>query len=134
MENRISVAHMKKIFFDDDDLAVEKVSLSLVDDLTVGDAVTFFSTRIKISHFVSSAYALDGPLVHAPSGTTISMPRPVKCVQIIQNTKNAKNGRPTSSPGKREATLHHHSTIEKRYGQRLNSPETKKIEYSKKKQ
>ena len=35
------------IDFDEDDLVLEKVSLSLVDDLTVGDAVNFFSRCMK---------------------------------------------------------------------------------------
>ena len=93
--------------FDDDDLVVEKVSLSLVDDLTVGDAVNLFSLHeSKYRPFLTyrARIALDGPLVHAPSGTTISMPRPGQMrPNHPEYDKMRRNGRPTSTPpGKRQ--------------------------------
>ena len=63
------------IDFDEDDLVLEKVSLSLVDDLTVGDAVNFFSLHeAPYRPFLTyrARIALDGPLVHAPTGTTVN--------------------------------------------------------------
>ena len=66
------------IDFDEDDLVLEKVSLSLVDDLTVGDAVNFFSLHeAPYRPFLTyrARIALDGPLVHAASGTTVNLPR-----------------------------------------------------------
>jgi hypothetical protein len=98
--------YKEDISFDDDDLVLEKVSLSLVDDLTVGDAVNLFSLHeSNYRPFLTyrARIALDGSLIHAPSGTTISMPRPGQ-IKPNQpgNTHMRRNGRPTSTPpGKR---------------------------------
>jgi len=62
----------------EDDLQVEKVSLALVDDLTVGDAINFFSLHeAPYRPFLTyrARIALDGPLVRAEGGTTVTMPR-----------------------------------------------------------
>ena len=75
---------------DEDDLVLEKVSLSLVDDLTVGDAVNFFSLHeAPYRPFLTyrARIALDGPLVHASSGTTVNLPR------LQQNDTKGQRGR-----------------------------------------
>jgi len=58
---------------------VEKISLALVDDLTVGDAVNLFTiSEAPWRPFLTyrARVALDGPLVAAGEGATIRMPRP----------------------------------------------------------
>jgi hypothetical protein len=63
---------------DDDDLQMEKVSLALVDDLTVGDAVNLYSLHeAPYRPFLTyrARVALDGPLVASSGGTTVRMPR-----------------------------------------------------------
>ena len=83
------------IDFDEDDLVLEKVSLSLVDDLTVGDAVNFFSLHeAPYRPFLTyrARIALDGPLVHAASGTTVNLPR------LQQNDNQGQRGRRYVSP------------------------------------
>ena len=96
------------ISFDEDDLVLEKVSLSLVDDLTVGDAVNLFSLHeSKYRPFLTyrARIALDGPLVHAPAGTTVNLPRASEMMQNpAERRRMRSNGRPTSTPpGKRAA-------------------------------
>jgi len=62
----------------DDDLYMEKVSLSMCDDLTVGDAINFFSIQeAPYRPFLTyrARVALDGPLVAGDGGTTIRIPR-----------------------------------------------------------
>ena len=62
----------------DDDLYMEKVSLSMCDDLTVGDAINFFSIQeAPYRPFLTyrARVALDGPLVSGDGGTTIRIPR-----------------------------------------------------------
>lgn len=63
---------------DDDDLVMEKVSLAMVDDLTVGDAINLFSLHeAPYRPFLTyrARVALDGPLVASSGGTSISLPR-----------------------------------------------------------
>ena len=63
---------------DDDDLFMEKVSLALVDDLTVGDAINFFSIHeAPYRPFLTyrARVVMDGPLVEGSGGTTIRIPR-----------------------------------------------------------
>ena len=89
---------------DEDDLVVEKVSLSLVDDLTVGDIVNLFSLHeAKYRPFLTyrARIALDGPLIPG-SGTTINMPRPGQMQsKRPAHGESRRNGRPTkSAPGK----------------------------------
>jgi hypothetical protein len=86
---------------EDDNLVMEKVSMALVDDLTVGDAINMFSLHeAPYRPFLTyrARIALDGPLVHMPSGTTINMPR------LERNKESAsvappvrRNGRMTRS-------------------------------------
>jgi hypothetical protein len=57
---------------------MEKVSLALVDDLTVGDAVNLYSLHeAPYRPFLTyrARVALDGPLVASSGGTTVRMPR-----------------------------------------------------------
>ena len=57
-------------------LQVEKVSLSLVDDLTVGDAINMFTLHeAPYRPFLTyrARVALDGPLVSTEGGTTVNM-------------------------------------------------------------
>ncbi len=61
----------------DDDLYMEKVSLAMCDDLTVGDAINFFSIQeAPYRPFLTyrARVALDGPLVAGDGGTTIRLP------------------------------------------------------------
>ena len=61
----------------DDDLYMEKVSLAMCDDLTVGDAINFFSIQeAPYRPFLTyrARVALDGPLVAGDGGTTIRIP------------------------------------------------------------
>lgn len=61
---------------DTDGLLVEKVSLSLVDDLTVGDAINIFTmNEAPYRPFLTyrARLALVGPLISAGDGTSISV-------------------------------------------------------------
>jgi hypothetical protein len=61
-----------------DGLWMEKVSLALVDDLTVGDAINLFSLHeAPYRPFLTyrARVAMDGPLYQSSGGTTIEMPR-----------------------------------------------------------
>ena len=61
-----------------DEVWVEKVALSLVDDLTVGDAINLFSLHeAPYRPFLTyrARVAMDGPLVQSMGGTTVEMPR-----------------------------------------------------------
>jgi hypothetical protein len=63
---------------DHDALWMEKVSLALVDDLTVGDAINLYSLHeAPYRPFVTyrARLALDGPLVASSGGTTVRLPR-----------------------------------------------------------
>ncbi len=74
---------------DDDGLFVEKVALSLVDDLTVGDAINFFTLHeAPYRPFLTyrARCALDGSLYASKGGATVSIPR-------LENTA----ARPTSA-------------------------------------
>ena len=97
----------ENVSFDEDELVLEKVSLSLVDDLTVGDAVNLFSLHeSKYRPFLTyrARIALDGPLVHAPAGTTINLPRASEMQRSPAEANRMRaNGRPTRTPpGKRQ--------------------------------
>ena len=99
------------VSMDEDDLVIEKVSLSLVDDLTVGDVVNLFSLHeAKYRPFLTyrARIALDGPLVHAPTGTIINMPRLGEMPKASTgNSQSRANGRPTrGSPVKRPTPKH----------------------------
>ncbi len=63
---------------DHEDLWMEKVSLALADDLTVGDAINLYSLHeAPYRPFVTyrARVALDGPLVASSGGTTVRLPR-----------------------------------------------------------
>jgi hypothetical protein len=63
---------------DHDDLSVEKVSMAMVDDLTVGDAINLYSLHeAPYRPFLTyrARVALDGPLVASSGGTKIRLPR-----------------------------------------------------------
>lgn len=63
---------------DDDQLVMEKVSLAMVDDLTVGDAINLFSLHeAPYRPFLTyrARVALDGPLVASSGGTSVTLPR-----------------------------------------------------------
>ena len=63
---------------DQDGLVMEKVSIAMVDDLTVGDAINLFSLHeAPYRPFLTyrARVALDGPLVASSGGTSVSLPR-----------------------------------------------------------
>ena len=81
----------------DDDLYMEKVSLAMVDDLTVGDAINFFSIQeAPYRPFLTyrARVAMDGPLVAGDGGTTIRIPR------IGRRDNPADSSNPTSPSGR----------------------------------
>ncbi len=66
----------KRAVGDDEDVQMEKVSLSLVDDLTIGDAVNLFTlVEAPYRHWVTyrARVVLDGPLIPAGTGSSIAM-------------------------------------------------------------
>ncbi len=83
---------------DEPNLVIEKVSLSLVDDLTVGDAINLFSLHeAPYRPFLTyrARIAIDGPLVHAPSGTKVVMDRARQTQSKPRpGTQTRPNGRP----------------------------------------
>ena len=82
---------------EEENLVIEKVSLSLVDDLTVGDAINLFSLHeAPYRPFLTyrARIAIDGPLVHAPSGTRIVMERAKQNTPPAPQTQTRPNGRP----------------------------------------
>jgi len=82
---------------DEENLVVEKVSLALVDDLTVGDAINMFSLHeAPYRPFLTyrARIAIDGPLIHMPNGTAVKMPR------AKQSSNNATVGSPTRANGR----------------------------------
>lgn len=87
-----------------DDLVMEKVSVALVDDLTVGDATNLFSLHeAPYRPFLTyrARIALDGPLVASSGGTQINLP------PLQNNSSNASNsGRPSLGKGKTRSTSH----------------------------
>lgn len=82
---------------EDDGLHLEKVSLALVDDLTVGDAINLFTLHeAPYRPFLTyrARVALDGPLYKTSGGTTIRLPR-------LERTSPPPSGGPTESPSGR---------------------------------
>jgi hypothetical protein len=79
----------------EDDVVMEKVALALVDDLTVGDAINFFTIheapyRPYLTY--RARCAMEGALIQAPSATTIrSLPLETK----------SREGTPGERPGGR---------------------------------
>jgi hypothetical protein len=90
---------------DEENLMMEKVSLALVDDLTVGDVINLFSLheapyRPYLTY--RARIALDGPLVHMPGGTTVNMPRLERHGESTNTASTVRrNGRMTSTPNKK---------------------------------
>ena len=86
------------IDINEENLVVEKVSLALVDDLTVGDAINMFSLHeAPYRPFLTyrARIAIDGPLVQAPSGTTVVMERAKPIPSSSGPERTARpNGRP----------------------------------------
>lgn len=61
-----------------EEVVMEKVSLALVDDLTVGDAINFFTIHeapFRPYLTYRARCAMEGALISAPSATNIRMPR-----------------------------------------------------------
>ena len=89
--------YSEDVSLQEENLVVEKVSLALVDDLTVGDAINMFSLHeAPYRPFLTyrARIAIDGPLIHVPNGTTVKMPR------AQQSANNATLGNPTRSNGR----------------------------------
>jgi hypothetical protein len=89
--------YSEDVTLDTENLVVEKVSLALVDDLCVGDAINMFSLHeAPYRPFLTyrARIAIDGPLIHMPNGTTVRMPR------AKQSASNASLGNPTRSNGR----------------------------------
>jgi hypothetical protein len=88
----------ENVNLDAPNLVVEKVSISLVDDLTVGDAINLFSLHeAPYRPFLTyrARIAIDGPLVHAPNGTRIVMDRAKQTPSVpTTGTHTRPNGRP----------------------------------------
>ena len=87
----------------EDNLVVEKVSLALVDDLTVGDAINLFSLHeAPYRPFLTyrARIAIDGPLFHAPNGTKIVMDRAKQMANAPNGNvpRTRPNGRPLPTP------------------------------------
>ena len=89
----------------DEKLVIEKVSLALVDDLTVGDAINLFSLHeAPYRPFLTyrARIAIDGPLVHAPNGTRVVMDRAKQNSTSPTERHTRPNGRPVAkSPAKK---------------------------------
>lgn len=103
---------------DEDGLYMEKVSLALVDDLTVGDAINFFSIHeAPYRPFLTyrARVVLDGPLIPSFGGTSVQLPRMGRTDQPdTSGTESSKNGRirrgrplpkPVSTPGPKPHNL-----------------------------
>jgi hypothetical protein len=89
---------------DQDGLVIEKVSIALVDDLTVGDATNLFSLHeAPYRPFLTyrARIALDGPLVRVPGGTSINFPRAERVEPPTSGEGYRRNGRVMrGKPGK----------------------------------
>jgi len=88
----------ENVDLDEPNLVIEKVSISLVDDLTVGDAINLFSLHeAPYRPFLTyrARIAIDGPLVHAPNGTRVVMERAKQNPSAPPTgTHTRPNGRP----------------------------------------
>jgi len=90
---------------EDDNLVMEKVSLALVDDLTVGDATNLFSLHeAPYRPFLTyrARIALDGPLVPSTGGTQVSLSRLANASQQGESKESPsgriRSGQPTLRP------------------------------------
>ena len=80
-------------------MVIEKVSLALVDDLSVGDAINMFSLHeAPYRPFLTyrARIAIDGPLVHAPNGTRVVMDRAKQNSTSPTERHTRPNGRPVA--------------------------------------
>ena len=80
-----------------DDLQMEKVSLALVDDLTVGDATNLFSLHeAPYRPFLTyrARVALDGPLMSSAGGTVINVPPLQNAASKAAKARPAPGGSP----------------------------------------
>ena len=88
----------ENVDLDEPNLVIEKVSISLVDDLTVGDAINLFSLHeAPYRPFLTyrARIAIDGPLVHAPNGTRVVLERAKQKPSVpARGTHTRPNGRP----------------------------------------
>lgn len=92
----------------EDDLVMEKVSLALVDDLTVGDATNLFSLHeAPYRPFLTyrARVALDGPLVASSGGTQISLGRLENASSEAANPRPGAKGSGSGRPGSRRMGL-----------------------------
>jgi hypothetical protein len=83
----------------DDDVIMEKVAVALVDDLTFGDAINFFTIhespyRPYLTY--RARCAMDGALIQAPSATLIR-PKPIVPVDPAGRSGERPSGRLGSS-------------------------------------
>lgn len=95
------------VSLDEENLVIEKVSLALVDDLTVGDAINLFSLHeAPYRPFLTyrARIAIDGPLIPAPSGTKVVMERAKQAPIEPSGTPTRANGRPVARPSSTSAT------------------------------
>lgn len=104
---------------DEDGLQVEKVSLAMVDDLTVGDAINLYTLHeAPYRPFLTyrARVALDGALYKSQGGTTIRMGRitPTEPRSEPSPSTSSPNGRvrpgrslpsPTTAPGPKQYLL-----------------------------
>ena len=97
--------YQEDIELDEEDLVIEKVSVSLIDDLTVADAVNMFSLHeAPYRPFLTyrARIALDGPLVHAGAGVGVSLPRLARKDRSNSERRMRSNGRPLpTTPAKK---------------------------------
>ena len=80
----------------DDGLHIEKVSLAMVDDLTVGDAINLFTLHeAPYRPFLTyrARVALDGPLYKSHGGATIRLPRLERTQPPAEGPGDSPNGR-----------------------------------------
>jgi hypothetical protein len=88
-----------------DGLQLEKVSVALVDDLTVGDAINFYSLHeAPYRPFLTyrARVALDGPLVASSGGTSIRLPRLENTAGAGKQEKRPASGRMRATPSDRK--------------------------------
>ena len=81
------------------DQIMEKVSLAITDDLTIGDAINFFSVHdapFRRYTPYQARCAMEGALVALPSGTTVSQP-PLEGHNDKKDESVGSNGRPRSN-------------------------------------
>ena len=94
----------------DDGLLVEKVSLAMTDDLTVGDAINLFTLHeAPYRPFLTyrARVALDGPLYKSAGGSTVRMGRLSATSPPQEGQEPSRNGRirPGLPPQKPRAVI-----------------------------